>query len=43
VPLQVPVGVDVRKVDLASELQILAFHEQRKQMLDLTPRTEAVG
>jgi redox-sensing transcriptional repressor len=31
VPLQVPVGVDVRKVDLASELQILAFHEQRKQ------------
>ena len=32
VPLQVPVGVDVRKVDLASELQILAFHEQRKQM-----------
>jgi len=32
VPLQVPAGVDVRKVDLASELQILAFHEQRKQM-----------
>ena len=31
VPLQVPEGVDVRKVDLASELQILAFHEQRKQ------------
>jgi redox-sensing transcriptional repressor len=31
-PLQVPAGVDVRKVDLASELQILAFHEQRKQM-----------
>ncbi|ROP43288.1 redox-sensing transcriptional repressor Rex [Pseudokineococcus lusitanus] len=28
--LQVPEGVDVRKVDLASELQILAFHEQRK-------------
>ena len=24
-------GVDVRKVDLATELQILAFHEQRKQ------------
>jgi redox-sensing transcriptional repressor len=43
VPLQVPEGVDVRKVDLASELQILAFHEQRKQMLVLTPRTEAVG
>ena len=28
--LSVPQGVDVRKVDLATELQILAFHEQRK-------------
>ncbi|MFC1418340.1 redox-sensing transcriptional repressor Rex [Streptacidiphilus cavernicola] len=28
--LQVPEGVDVRKVDLSIELQILAFHEQRK-------------
>jgi redox-sensing transcriptional repressor len=28
--LAVPDGVDVRKVDLAVELQILAFHEQRK-------------
>ena len=28
--LQVPLGVDVRRVDLATELQILAFHEQRK-------------
>jgi redox-sensing transcriptional repressor len=28
--LTVPAGVDVRKVDLATELQILAFHEQRK-------------
>jgi AT-rich DNA-binding protein len=28
--LLVPQGVDVRKVDLATELQILAFHEQRK-------------
>lgn len=27
--LQVPEGVEVRKVDLATELQILAFHEQR--------------
>jgi redox-sensing transcriptional repressor len=26
----VPPGVDVRKVDLSIELQILAFHEQRK-------------
>ncbi len=28
--LAVPDGVDVRKVDLSMELQILAFHEQRK-------------
>jgi len=28
--LSVPAGVEVRKVDLASELQILTFHEQRK-------------
>jgi redox-sensing transcriptional repressor len=28
--LAVPDGVDVRKVDLAIELQILSFHEQRK-------------
>ncbi|MDA8369204.1 MAG: redox-sensing transcriptional repressor Rex [Nocardiopsaceae bacterium] len=28
--LNVPPGVDVRKVDLSIELQILAFHEQRK-------------
>jgi len=32
VPLSVPDGVDVRRVDLATELQILAFHEQRKQI-----------
>ena len=31
--LAVPVGVDVRKVDLSIELQILAFHEQRKGAL----------
>jgi redox-sensing transcriptional repressor len=30
VVLNVPGHVDVRKVDLAAELQILAFHEQRK-------------
>ncbi|MBX6381728.1 MAG: redox-sensing transcriptional repressor Rex [Microbispora sp.] len=30
VVLAVPDGVDVRKVDLSIELQILAFHEQRK-------------
>jgi redox-sensing transcriptional repressor len=28
--LRVPEGVDVRKVDLAVELQILSFHEHRK-------------
>jgi redox-sensing transcriptional repressor len=28
--LAVPTGVEVRKVDLATELQILAFHEQRR-------------
>jgi len=31
VVLSVPDGVDVRRVDLASELQILAFHQQRKE------------
>jgi redox-sensing transcriptional repressor len=30
VVLTVPDGVEVRKVDLASELQILAYHEQRR-------------
>lgn len=30
VVLTVPQGVEVRKVDLAVELQILAFHEQRR-------------
>lgn len=29
--IAVPGGVDVRKVDLSIELQILAYHEQRKQ------------
>ena len=28
--LNVPAQVDVRKVDLSIELQILAYHEQRK-------------
>ena len=38
--LAVPDGVDVRKVDLSIELQILAYHEQRKAqtLLDGTPR-----
>jgi redox-sensing transcriptional repressor len=30
--LVVPDDVDVRKVDLSTELQILAFHEQRKAL-----------
>lgn len=30
VVLTVPAGIDVRRVDLASELQILAFHQQRR-------------
>ena len=33
--LSVPDGVDVRKVDLASELQILAYHELRKVTAEL--------
>ena len=34
--LSVPESVDVRKVDLSIELQILAFHEQRKAGEDAT-------
>ena len=34
--IEVPAGVDVRRVDLATELQILAFHEQRKSQNALT-------
>ncbi|GLY95455.1 redox-sensing transcriptional repressor Rex [Actinoplanes sp. NBRC 103695] len=49
--LSVPSGVDVRKVDLAIELQILSFHEHRKASLTALPGgrvngavgTEAVG
>jgi redox-sensing transcriptional repressor len=35
--LTVPDGVDVRKVDLAVELQILSFHEHRKSALTTLP------
>ena len=38
--LAVPAGVDVRKVDLSSELQILAYHEQRKAGVDRLPPSE---
>ncbi|HWH00570.1 MAG TPA: redox-sensing transcriptional repressor Rex [Pilimelia sp.] len=45
--LAVPDGVDVRKVDLAVELQILSFHEHRKSALTALPgvlrNSEAVG
>jgi redox-sensing transcriptional repressor len=45
--LNVPEGVDVRKVDLAIELQILSFHEHRKSALTALPgglsAQEAVG
>jgi redox-sensing transcriptional repressor len=39
--LTVPDGVDLRKVDLSTELQILAFHEQRKASSGLAPVLEA--
>ena len=38
--LQVPDGVDLRKVDLSIELQILAFHEQRKNRAALALTAE---
>jgi redox-sensing transcriptional repressor len=48
--LSVPANVDVRKVDLAIELQILSFHEHRKASLTALPggrassdNQEAVG
>jgi redox-sensing transcriptional repressor len=34
--LNVPPGVDVRKVDLSIELQILAFHAQRRSVVRVT-------
>lgn len=37
VVLSVPAGVDVRKVDLSIELQILAYHEQRKALAESAP------
>jgi redox-sensing transcriptional repressor len=41
VVLTVPDHVDVRKVDLSIELQILAFHEQRKALSHLDEQAEA--
>jgi redox-sensing transcriptional repressor len=37
VVLGVPAGVDVRKVDLSIELQILAFHAQRRSVVRVAP------
>jgi redox-sensing transcriptional repressor len=39
--LTVPAGVDVRKVDLSMELQILSFHEQRKSTAPAAKQTAA--
>jgi redox-sensing transcriptional repressor len=41
--LTVPDGVDVRKVDLAIELQILSFHEHRKSALTALPPVVSSG
>jgi redox-sensing transcriptional repressor len=41
--LSVPEGVDVRKVDLAIELQILSFHEHRKASLTALPGGRITG
>jgi redox-sensing transcriptional repressor len=36
--VQVPGGVSLRKVDLSTELQILAFHEQRRAAVEMIRR-----
>jgi redox-sensing transcriptional repressor len=41
VVLQVPPHVQVRKVDMATELQILAYHAQRAQESELDSETRA--
>ena len=44
VVLSVPAGVDVRKVDLSIELQILAFHAQRRAVVGVAaPRRARVA
>ncbi|HEX9033981.1 MAG TPA: redox-sensing transcriptional repressor Rex [Streptosporangiaceae bacterium] len=40
VVLNVPDGVDVRKVDLSIELQILAFHAQRRSVVRVLHRSD---
>jgi len=39
VVLAVPRSIEVRKVDLAVELQILSYHEQRRAALHAVPGT----
>jgi redox-sensing transcriptional repressor len=41
--LSVPDGIDVRKVDLSIELQILSFHEHRKASLGAPALTQLAG
>jgi redox-sensing transcriptional repressor len=41
--VSVPDGVDVRKVDLSIELQILAYHEQRKNSSGESATEEAAS
>lgn len=41
--VQVPDGVDIRKVDLSIELQILAYHEQRKTSTTSTQSNEVTA
>ena len=41
--LDVPAGVDVRRVDLSHELQILSFHEHRKAALALVEQGVPAG
>lgn len=41
--LRVPAEVDVRKVDLSNELQILSFHEHRKTTLSLVDDARVDG
>ena len=41
VVLQVPSHVQLRKVDMSTELQILAYHAQRAQEPDLGPISRA--
>lgn len=41
--IQVPEGVHMRKVDLSTELQILAFHEQQRVGIDPDELLEGAG